>query len=149
MKEHHIAWLEANKHRSKQWLKDRLADGFDIHHIDGNHGNNDPWNLILVESADHGRLHGLPMNRISAMEILARKREELRASDIEAGIVRGVFTPKHIKGRRYWYFQDASRKQRYVGAETADLMKSIEEHRRLVSFGDDIAATQIVKSLVV
>ena len=36
----------------------------------------------------------------------------------------GAFTPKTIKGRRYWYFQTASaegRSQRYVGPESPEL----------------------------
>lgn len=35
------------------------ADGFDVHHIDGNKENNNPDNLVLIEHADHMRLHGM------------------------------------------------------------------------------------------
>ena len=45
----------------------------------------------------------------------------------------GVFTPKTVKGRRYWYFQSSSkdgRVQKYVGPETSGLLKQIEDHRR-------------------
>lgn len=44
----------------------------------------------------------------------------------------GAFTHKTINGRRYWYFQsttDGQRTQRYVGAETPELLKQIEHHR--------------------
>lgn len=58
MKAHHIAWLAAHPHRSEAWLRERLADRFDVHHLDGNHENNDPLNLVLIESADHLMLHG-------------------------------------------------------------------------------------------
>jgi hypothetical protein len=34
--------------------------GFDIHHVDGDHDNNDPDNLVLIERYDHLRLHGRP-----------------------------------------------------------------------------------------
>lgn len=34
-----------------------MKDGFHIHHLDGNHGNNDPLNLVMVDGADHARLH--------------------------------------------------------------------------------------------
>ena len=44
----------------------------------------------------------------------------------------GVFTPKTIKGRRYWYFQLSSsegRTQKYVGPETPELLKRIDHHK--------------------
>lgn len=34
-----------------------MADGFDIHHMDGVHENNDPLNLVLIECGDHLMLH--------------------------------------------------------------------------------------------
>lgn len=39
-------------------MRERMADGFDIHHLDGNHDNNDPANLVLIEHTDHMALHG-------------------------------------------------------------------------------------------
>lgn len=59
MEAHHEAWLAFHTDRTAQWLADRLADGFDVHHLDGDHANNDPMNLVLIEAADHMRLHGL------------------------------------------------------------------------------------------
>ena len=44
----------------------------------------------------------------------------------------GVFIPKTIKGRRYWYFQSPSsegRTQKYVGPETPELLKQIDRHK--------------------
>ena len=35
-----------------------LYVGFDVHHMDGNHTNNDPSNLVLIEHGDHMMLHG-------------------------------------------------------------------------------------------
>lgn len=55
---HHI-WLECHPHRSENWLIERLKDGFDIHHLDGNHDNNDPKNLALIEHTDHMMIHGM------------------------------------------------------------------------------------------
>lgn len=37
-----------------------LEVGFDLHHIDGDHSNNDHKNLILIETNDHFRIHGFP-----------------------------------------------------------------------------------------
>lgn len=39
-------------------MSERLADGFDIHHADGNPDNNDPANLVLIDTLDHAKLHG-------------------------------------------------------------------------------------------
>lgn len=36
-----------------------LAQGFQVHHMDGNHFNDDPANLVLIEGSDHMRLHGM------------------------------------------------------------------------------------------
>ena len=54
---HHRAWLSAHPERDETWLRERLADGFHVHHIDENPFNNAPWNLALVEGRDHRRLH--------------------------------------------------------------------------------------------
>lgn len=55
---HHLAWLSAHPTRNPVWLLMMLADGFEVHHLEGKHNNNDPNNLILVEHVDHRRLHG-------------------------------------------------------------------------------------------
>jgi hypothetical protein len=65
MTEYHLIWLENHPHRSAEWLKERLSDGFDVHHVDGNRDNNDPSNLVLIEHQDHmNNLHGSKMRRI-------------------------------------------------------------------------------------
>ncbi len=55
---HHRAWLLAHPERSLQWLDAHIEDGFEIHHRDRDHENNDPANLVLIEATDHRRLHG-------------------------------------------------------------------------------------------
>lgn len=54
---YHYSWLAAHPHRTAEWLKDKLREGFDIHHLDNNHSNNEPDNLILIEHTDHMFLH--------------------------------------------------------------------------------------------
>lgn len=61
MPEHHRQWLAAHPTRSEAWLLVMLKDGFDVHHLDGNHANNDPANLVLIEHSDHMMLHGSRM----------------------------------------------------------------------------------------
>lgn len=58
LQEHHWVWLESRPDRDREWLKLRLLDGFQVHHIDGDHANNTPHNLALVEGADHMKFHG-------------------------------------------------------------------------------------------
>lgn len=46
----------------------------------------------------------------------------------------GDFTPKTIRGRRYWYFQTKignGRRQQYVGPESVELLGRIAKHRQL------------------
>src|SRR5258706_16147205 len=73
--QYHYAWLEAHSDRTEEWLIKRLSDGFDIHHLDGNHYNNDGKNLVLIESTDHKRLHynanGLNPKRITKIDVQA------------------------------------------------------------------------------
>lgn len=57
LKEYHRVWLASRPHRSEEWLLSRMKDGFDIHHLDGNHENNDSQNLCLIEHTDHMMLH--------------------------------------------------------------------------------------------
>jgi hypothetical protein len=57
METYHLAWLSAHPERTEEWLKERLRDGFHVHHIDGDHFNDDPKNLVLIESGDHMMLH--------------------------------------------------------------------------------------------
>jgi hypothetical protein len=68
MKDYHFAWLSVHPERTATWLECALADGFDVHHLDGNHENNDPANLVLIDCGDHFMLHGTN-RRISRMSI--------------------------------------------------------------------------------
>lgn len=35
-----------------------LLDGFDVHHVDGDHSNDASDNLVLMDAVDHMRMHG-------------------------------------------------------------------------------------------
>lgn len=59
LKSYHYVWLAGRPDRSEEWLKAKLSEGFDIHHIDGDHWNDAPENLVLIEHVDHMRLHGM------------------------------------------------------------------------------------------
>jgi len=59
MNKYHYVWLKKHPERTELWLAERLSEGFDIHHIDEDKGNNDPDNLVLIEHGDHMALHNL------------------------------------------------------------------------------------------
>lgn len=60
MQDYHLAWLSKYADRDADWLRAQLAAGFHVHHVDGNHQNNDPGNLVLVWGPDHlANLHGM------------------------------------------------------------------------------------------
>jgi len=80
MKDYHYIWLENHRNRTEEWLRERLADGFDIHHADGDHGNNEPSNLILIECTDHMRLHGS-----SLLRLLGEAKEAATAATLNKG----------------------------------------------------------------
>lgn len=57
LKAYHRAWLDKHPERSEGWLRQKMSEGFDVHHADHNHENNDPENLVLIEHGDHMALH--------------------------------------------------------------------------------------------
>lgn len=106
MKEYHLAWLQAHPERSRDWLKRMLGEGFQVHHIDGDHGNNHPCNLALIESVDHMRLHGL----------FGLARADIRKSAAKGGRAR---------------MNSMSPKQRSAHARNAGTKRWIAHRRRL------------------
>jgi hypothetical protein len=62
LQSYHLVWLLLHPDRSEAWLRDKFSEGFDIHHLDGDHANDKPENLVLIEHADHMRLHGMTGN---------------------------------------------------------------------------------------
>lgn len=61
LQNYHFVWLAAHPGRTEEWLRERMRDGFHIHHIDGDHSNDAAANLVLIEGGDHLRLHGMPI----------------------------------------------------------------------------------------
>lgn len=57
LQSYHFAWLSVHPERTEEWLLRMLSDGFHVHHIDGDHLNDDPLNLVLIEGGDHMMLH--------------------------------------------------------------------------------------------
>ena len=59
MNDHQKAYLSKGG-MTEEFLQQAMTAGFDIHHVDGDHDNNDPDNLVLIWSGDHmAVLHGL------------------------------------------------------------------------------------------
>ena len=57
MKAHHLAWLKAHPERTAAWLGQAFEQGFEVHHLDENHDNDHPENLVLIEHTDHFKIH--------------------------------------------------------------------------------------------
>lgn len=78
MKEYHLAWLSVHPHRTEEWLNSMLREGFDIHHMDGNHENNCPDNLVLIEHTDHMAIHGgRALGRLARVGRKKKKRKSV------------------------------------------------------------------------
>lgn len=88
---HHDAWLSAHPGRTEEWLRQMFIEGFDIHHVDGDHGNNTPLNLVLIEAVDHMRLHGFRLpNGLSGW----RKRLQEKSTIAKRASGKAVSIPK-------------------------------------------------------
>ena len=83
--EHHRAWLNAHPERSVEWFRARIAEGFDVHHVNGNPADNSPANLVMIEHADHMRLHDMPMFDLKRLnrEQCAGRPEKRKRSQYE------------------------------------------------------------------
>lgn len=136
MKPYHKAWLSAHPERTEQWLKERLADGFDVHHVNGDHFDDHPDNLALIESTDHAKIYEFEEGFTRRAAVAARQRaiEELNTKFRSVGLERGAYISKTIKGRLYWYFQDAAtRKQQYIGPDLPEIRQKIEQYKEAAS----------------
>lgn len=85
---YHLAWLEVHPGRSLAWLERQIADGFVIHHLDGNHDNDEPHNLVLIEGVDHMRLHAGKLG--AGIEAWKRRPKKAKA----APAIKHVFPTK-------------------------------------------------------
>lgn len=81
MQSYHWAWLANHPDRSERWLRNMLADGFQVHHIDGDHSNDEPSNLALIEGQDHLRLHELDGLAVWLKRKLERRLASLSDDD--------------------------------------------------------------------
>lgn len=143
LRPHHRVWLAAHPHRTAAWLRERIADGFDVHHIDGDDANDHSSNLILLETTDHTlTIHKLPCSRLDAVKAMQERVARLDAAFAAAGMERGAYVSKTIKGKVYWYFQDAkTRKQHYIGPDFSYL-------RNVVIAGYNEAKREIIANVV-
>lgn len=85
MQPYHYAWLSKHPERSEEWLRRQLRDGFDVHHLDGDHSNDAPSNLALIEHSDHMGLHGTSARRLLADGQEARRNSNSARARAENG----------------------------------------------------------------
>lgn len=71
---YHLVWLSAHPQRSAEWLKAHIADGFQVHHVNGDHTNESPDNLVLIDGNDHlAIVHAKPALRVHRLVDHSRK----------------------------------------------------------------------------
>lgn len=85
MQEHHYRWLERHPDRDEAWLRQAIDQGFDIHHVDGDHYNNDPNNLVLIERRDHCLIHGFSENFTRSLETPQKKPRQPSKKTLKRG----------------------------------------------------------------
>ena len=94
LKSYHLVWLSCHPERSAVWLQERLADGFHIHHADGDHSNDSPNNLLMIEGLDHMLIvHGHKVASIFTRENCikrAKKRWENVSPEKRSKLMRRV-----------------------------------------------------------
>jgi len=98
---YHLAWLAKHPDRDAAWLIERLADGFHVHHLDHNHANDDPANLVLIEGNDHMALHGRRI-RNELIEGRERKRRVRQDAGRTAYQMKNRDTPWAVVGAQLW-----------------------------------------------
>lgn len=81
MQDAHKIWLDHHPEYDEFWLSQATQAGFDIHHIDSNHDNNDIDNLLLIEKADHARLHGKIQPSHNGRDCWANAKNKLRLGE--------------------------------------------------------------------
>jgi hypothetical protein len=67
-----------------------LRQGFDIHHIDGDHSNDTPGNLVFIEHTDHMFLHsgGVTLGRMKPRIKLSKEEKRLQRIKEQARTIR-------------------------------------------------------------
>jgi hypothetical protein len=99
--------------------------------------------------------YNLDLNRLPAPSLVvqttyAELLERCRAAAFSDPFTDdGTFTPKTVKGRRYWYFQENAQKgrgQKYVGPETPELLERIGKHAQARS--DERERRALVSTLI-
>lgn len=92
----HRIWLKTHPTRSKDWLAARVRDGFDIHHANGNHFDDSPNNLVLIECDDHQKLHGMKLDRRASSTAIRKAKRERERNAKENDFVYGSYTSKRL-----------------------------------------------------
>lgn len=84
-------------------MRDRLRDGFDVHHIDGDSRNDKDSNLVLIEASDHMMLH-----------FVGRQLSRVR-SNLVPRSERPTLAPKPDKAERDYVSEKTLRRRQRMG----------------------------------
>jgi hypothetical protein len=117
LQSYHLAWLQAHPEHSAEWLESKLREGFHVHHIDWDHSNDAPGNLVLMFGADHMALHGMK----NAPRKFVRKRKERATETPKAYVSRSHASPAEYQ-RSGAHFRDW---QAFMGLNNALASKAL------------------------
>ncbi len=78
------AWLTKHPNVSQQWLVGAQSEGFELHHIDCNHDNDSPDNILLIFGRDHKYIHGIS----SSFGLMANKSRDAWICKRESDYIR-------------------------------------------------------------
>jgi len=116
LKEYHFTWLSVHPWRSAKWLEGMLTEGFDIHHLDGNHANNAPENLVLIDHADHMMLHGSPRAMLRFNKGEAKRAYNLDPDEPDVVPVRRITQPKKRSASKHLSLEQKQAIEQYMSA---------------------------------
>ena len=135
LKSYHMAWLSAHPNRSARWLREKIKDGFHIHHKDGDHNNNDPNNLLLIDGDDHMRLHGVSLESgIESWRVKDRRRQEVTQEARRIYDGKAAFGGKWIDFAKIYYGGEkiSPRPWASIGESLANKARKYAERQGLV-----------------
>jgi hypothetical protein len=104
----------------EEYTQNKIPDGYEIHHIDGNRANNNPDNLVCVSIEEHLEIHIKQEDWGAVQAILARLDTDTTLLKLAASKAQ---KERWIKGTHNWQIKENKRKLN----ASASMQKRIQE----------------------
>lgn len=112
--------------------KDELGRSYEIHHIDGNHANNDLSNLVCVSIEEHINIH-LKQGDLGAVQLIT-KRLNLPYEEYMLAICKRV-DQYDLKGKYIKTWQSASEIEKHLGIKSSNITMVCKGYKNRKSAG--------------